>query len=326
MSTGWLVIPVGLLAAFAFAVSSSLKHVSAGQVPDAHDLRPHTLLGFIRSTLAHPLWLGGIVADLVGLVLQAVALHLGALAVVQPLLVAGLLFALLLRARYEHNITLREVAWAAILTAALGGFLVISGTSRSTTAQADRGPALAAALIGIALAVVCVHLGRAQSSRGRAAALMGVALGAVYAATAGLLKALTDIGLRSPAALLTSWQLYTLILLGAFSLLLTQLTFQAGPLTASLPAMSTVDPLLSIAIGVVVYDEHLRSGPAAGAGLIGLLVILGTAILQLSRAEAHHQPQVHGPSEERVETLVEDGRWRRHSVPATAQNRLSTFR
>lgn len=307
MSTGWWVIPVGLAAAFAFAVSSSLKHVSAGQVPDAQDLQPHKLLGLIRSTLAHPLWLGGIVADLVGLVLQVFALHLGALSVVQPLLVSGLLFALLLRARYEHHISLREVAWAAVLTAALGGFLIISGTSRSTAAQADRGPALAAALIGVVLAFACVRLGRSQSSRGRAAALMGVALGAVYAATAALLKALTNIGLRSPAALLTSWQLYTLILLGAFSLLLTQLTFQAGPLTASLPAMSTVDPLLSIAIGIVVYDEHLRSGPAAGAGLIGLLVILGTAILQLSRAGADHQPPTTEPTHEHVGALPQNG-------------------
>jgi hypothetical protein len=308
MATDWLVIPVGLTAAFAFAVSSSLKHVSAGQVPDAQDLKPHKLLGLVRSTLAHPLWLGGIVADLVGLVLQVIALHLGALSVVQPLLVTGLLFALLLRARYEHNISGREVAWAAVLTAALVGFLVISGTSRSSAAQADRGPALAAALIGIALAGACVRVGKAQSSRGRAAALMGVALGAVYAATAGLLKALTDIGLRGPAELLTSWQLYTVILLGALSLLLTQVAFQAGPLTASLPAMSTVDPLLSIAIGVVVYDEHLRSGPAAGAGLIALLIVLGTAILQLSRAEAVRPPhRVENPRES-VGVLQETGR------------------
>jgi hypothetical protein len=153
---------------------------------------------------------------------------------------------------------------------------------------------------------------------------MGVALGAVYAASAALLKSLTDI--RSPVALLTSWHLYAVILLGAFSLLLTQLTFQAGPMTASLPAMSTVDPLLSIAIGVVVYDEHLRSGPAAGAGLIGLLVVLGAAILQLSRVEAHHHPQVQGCSEEDAESHVEAGRWRRHGDPETTHSRLFTYR
>ena len=291
MSPATTVIPVALASAFAFAVSSSLKHVSAGQVPDAQDLKLHKLLGFIRSTLAHPLWLGGIAADIVGLILQVTALHLGELVVVQPLLVTGLLFALLLRARYNHSISVREVAWAAVLTVALGGFLAISGAGRSSATHADRGPAAAAALTGLVLAYGCVRLGRAQNSRGRAAALMGVAVGAIYAATAGLLKALTDIGLRSPLQLLISWQLYAVVILGALSLLLTQLTFQAGPLTASLPAMSTVDPLLSIAIGVVVYDEHLRAGLGTGAVLIGLLTVLGIAILQLSRAEAGRQPQ-----------------------------------
>lgn len=309
MSTGWLVIPVGLAAAFAFAVSSSLKHVSAGQVPDAQDLRPNKLRVFIRSTLSHPLWLGGIVADLVGFVLQAIALHLGALALVQPLLVAGLLFTLVLRAIYERNVGRREVVWASVLTAALVGFLVVSGTRGAKAAHADRGPALAAALIGIALAAACVRLGQIQSSRGRAAALMGVALGAVYAATAGLLKALTDIGLHSPVALISSWQLYALIVLGALGLLLTQLTFQAGPLTASLPAMATIDPLLSIVIGVVVYDEHINGGPGAGAVLIGLLLVLGTAVLQLSRTEARHKPQREELIEALADSSVPAGQW-----------------
>ena len=102
---GWAVIALSLASSTAFAISSSLKHVSAGQVPDAQDLQARKLLRFIRSTLAHPLWLGGIAADLVGLVLQIAALHLGALAVVQPLLITGLLFALVVRARHEHQIS-----------------------------------------------------------------------------------------------------------------------------------------------------------------------------------------------------------------------------
>ncbi len=51
-------IGVSLASAFAFAVSSSLKHLSAGQVPDAQDLGARSLGRFVRATLAHPLWLG----------------------------------------------------------------------------------------------------------------------------------------------------------------------------------------------------------------------------------------------------------------------------
>jgi hypothetical protein len=83
-----------------------------------------------------------------------------------------------------------------------------------------------------------------------------------------------------------SWQLCAVIVVGAAGMLLNQLTSQAGPLTASLPAMSTVDPLLSIAIGVIVYDERMRGGLAAELGLAVRLLLLGGAVIKLTRTAA----------------------------------------
>jgi hypothetical protein len=74
--------------------------------------------------------------------------------------------------------------------------------------------------------------------------------------------------------------------------LLSQLAFQAAPLTASLPASASVDPLLSIVVGVAVYDEHIRRGPGAGAVLFALLLVLGVAVVQLA-----HEPDA-GPGAE----------------------------
>jgi len=288
VTNGLAVVVLSLSAAFAFAMSSSLKHVSAGQVPDAQDLHPRALGRLVRSTLSHPLWLGGIVADLVGLSLQIVALHLGALGVVQPLLVSGLLFALILRRGAQRHISLREIAWGVVLTLSLAGFLVLAGTARAPVHAhaASRVPAVAAAVAGVILATACVLLGRRLRHGGRSAALLGIAVGAIYAATAALLKALTGIALHGPLALFSSWQLFTVIAVGAGGLLLNQVAFQAGPLAASLPAIATVDPLLSIALGVIVYDEHIRHNLASGFGLGALLLVLGVAVIQLARREA----------------------------------------
>ena len=104
-----------------------------------------------------------------------------------------------------------------------------------------------------------------------------------YATTAALLKAVTNIAARDPFELLVSWQLYALAILGALGMLLAQLTFQAGPLTAGLPATATTDPMLSLAIGVFVYDEQLRSGVGVIIALAVLLVVLVAAVVQLSR-------------------------------------------
>lgn len=282
----WIVVLLGLGAALAFALSSSLKHVSAGHHPDAQSMGPRKLARFAQAMLSHPLWLGAIGCDVVGLGLQVTALHLGALVVVQPLLVTGLVFALLLRRFYDrHHIGRRQVVWAVVLSAALAGFVILATTGHNPIRpeRADRLPAVVAGICGALLAGACVELGRRQRDEGRSAALLGIAVGIIYAATAALLKGVTDVALKGPVALLSSWQLYTVAVIGATGLLLNQLAFQAGPLTASLPATATVDPLLSIVVGVFVYDEQIRRGPAGGVVLALLVVLLGIAVIQLAR-------------------------------------------
>lgn len=259
----WWFALAGVGAALAFGTSTHLKHLSAGEVPDAQALHPGALGRLVRATMVHRLWLGGIGADVVGLALQMTALHLGPLAAVQPLLILGLLFALLLRQRHHAQLRPAELGWAGVV--------------------ADSGPAIAAAATGLVLAAACVGIGRTQRGSGRSAALLGVAVGVVYASSAALLKAITDIVVRDPISILWSWQLYAVVVVGVTGLVLNQLAFQAGPLTASLPAISTVDPLLSIVIGVWVFDERIRHGVLSDVALAGLLLVLGAGVIKLSR-------------------------------------------
>lgn len=286
MPVHWLVVVLSLGSALAFAVSTNLKHSSAAQVPDVHLLRAGAVARFVTATLSHRLWLAGIVTDAIGLSLQVLALHLGALAVVQPLLISGLLFSLLLRRRQGRPVSGAEIRWALVLTGCLIGFLVLAGTDPGAGGDGpDRLPAVVAALAGLGLALTCLVLAHRRRPAADAAALIGVAVGIVYAATAALLKGLTDRAVHGPMTALTSWQLYTVVVVGAIGLFLSQLAFQAGPLTASLPAIATVDPLLSIAVGVLVYDEHIHRGPWSGLGLVVLLVLLGVAVIQLGKVD-----------------------------------------
>jgi hypothetical protein len=288
----WLVVMLSLGSAAAFAVAASLKHRSAGEVPDAQNLRPTAVGQFVRATVVHRLWLAGLAADAVAVLLQIVALHYGALAVVQPLLISGLLFALLLRPLHHQPIGQRELGWALVISVALVGFLALAGTAArsSTTAGVDRVPAIIAGIVGLVLAAGCVAVAHRQRPGGISAALLGVAVGITYAAAAALLKAVGDVAVHGPRALLTSWQLYTVFVIGVLGLLLNQLAFQAGPLTASLPAIATVNPLASITIGVLVYDETVRHSPEASLGLALLLLVLGIAVIQLTRSGGQPMP------------------------------------
>ena len=297
----WVVVVLGLGAAFAFALSSSLKHVSAGHHPDAQSMQFGKLRRFIGAMLSHPLWLGGIGCDAVGLTLQIVALHFGKLTVVQPLLVSGLLFALVLRQMHEHHqITRHQMLWAVLLTASLAGFVILAssgGTTSQPNQHVDHWPAAVVGACGIVLAGACVEIGRRQRHGGRSAALLGIAVGTIYAALAALLKAITDIVARSPIDLFVSWQLYVVLVIGALGLLLNQLAFQAGPITASLPATATVDPLLSVVVGVVVYDERISTGPGGGALLALFVILLGLAVIQLARNQGIAEEAAGTPSD-----------------------------
>ena len=110
-----------------FAVSATFAHRSASEVPDAQGFQPRQLLGFIRATLTHPYWLGGIALSTVGLGLHAFALTGGALAVVQLLMVLGVLFALPLQRRLrQERIPRNELLWALTLVVGLAGFLLVA--------------------------------------------------------------------------------------------------------------------------------------------------------------------------------------------------------
>jgi drug/metabolite transporter (DMT)-like permease len=147
-------------------------------------------------------------------------------------------------------------------------------------------PAVVAALVGAAVAVMSVGVARRLRPAVTSAALLGVAVGLLYAADAALLKAVTDQAVLGLTHLISCWQLYAVIMVGALGLMLTQLAYQAGPLTASLPAISAVDPLASVVIGVLIFDEHLRRGPLTGASLVALVAILAVSIVQLGRRQA----------------------------------------
>lgn len=280
----WWFVLAAVGAATAFGTSTHLKHLSAADVPAAHTFHVGAVGRLVRASVVHRLWLAGLSADVLGLGLQIVALHLGPLSAVQPLLVLGLLIALLQQQRHHGRIRPAEVAWALLITAALAGLIILTGTGGDRPLSADPGPAFSGAAVGLVLAGCCVLLGRSERGGRQAAALLGIVVGGVYAATAALLKVITNIGIHNPVTLLWHWQLYAALSAGAIGMVLNQLAFRAGPLTASLPATATVDPLVSIVIGVWIFDEHLRRGLGSGIALVVMVVALVFGVIKLVRS------------------------------------------
>src|ERR1700722_19665669 len=87
-----LAVVTALAAALVLGISSVADQRSTKRVKPERSLSPRILLDLVRQ----PLWLTAIGANIVGFALQVVALDLGSIALVQPLLVCDLLFAVLI--------------------------------------------------------------------------------------------------------------------------------------------------------------------------------------------------------------------------------------
>ncbi len=114
-----------LLAAFSNALNVVMQHVAS-----IGDPRHSKGWRFVRYLLSNLLWLLGWVALGGAFVFQAIALHNGAISVVQPLLVTELVFALVLRWLWLHQ-SIRPVTWwaAAVTSASLALFIAMAEPS-----------------------------------------------------------------------------------------------------------------------------------------------------------------------------------------------------
>jgi hypothetical protein len=87
-----------------------------------------------------------------------------------------------------------------------------------------------------------------------------------------------------PGAVFSTWSLYVLIAAGAVTMLLASHALAAGPLAASQPGFTILDPLAASLLGVFLFGEHIRTDAAALAGeaLALAVVIAGAAALSRS--------------------------------------------
>ncbi|HJP80738.1 MAG TPA: DMT family transporter [Pseudonocardiaceae bacterium] len=242
----------------------------------------------LRATLTHRLWLVALLLQGCGFLLHATALDLGQLVVVQPLLVCVVLFALPLNRLLRHEpITAREVGWAALLVAGLAGFLVTAAPNVVLGPEtAATIPAVVAGAIGVAAVGGLVIVASRPWCLGHwRARLLGAAAGILFATQAALLKSTVGVLGHGIGGLLTSWQPYVLVLVGLSGIVCCQVAFRAAPLATSLPVVNTVNPLLGIVAGAVIYHENVHY---SGLPLLVETVCLGSlvaATLSLSRLE-----------------------------------------
>ncbi len=270
-----LAICVAAASAVGFAMSSSLQHHANEKLVATHRGNRH-----LAALLRRPWWVVGQALALVSFTLHAVALRLGLMVVVQPVVVSGIVLAVPVRAALERRIpAAREISMVALTAAALSLFLVSADPTVHDVAPRS-GTAAVVTAVGAVLTLGVVWLANGRPGLVRAH-LYGAAAGLLFGLTAGLVKLATTMSATGSGpvgqlwALLAAWPTWAVVVVGLSGVSLNQRAYRCGPLSASMPILNIVDVLVAIGFGVVVFHERPATGALAILGqLVGIVVIV----------------------------------------------------
>ncbi|MDP8971279.1 MAG: DMT family transporter [Actinomycetota bacterium] len=285
-----------MLSALANASALVLLRKAALAEPSA----PSFSLRQLWTLLRRPIWATGMVMIVVGFLLQAAALTVGAVSMVQLLLVMELPFTLILSSVVLGG-ALRLREWTAVAAMMSGLMLLLYTLAPSGGNPYSTGLTLwvISATLTMAVIATLVIVGRRRGVV--KAALYGAATGMASGLVAVLVKAVVSaINADGISGVFTTWWTYLLVLTGSVAFFLLQSALQAGRLVASQPGITLANPLVAMVWGIGVFGEEVRTGVWL-VGAVGGAVLIAAGAILLSRSpllEPHQETA--GAAQQRI--------------------------
>ncbi|MDX6527666.1 MAG: hypothetical protein QOI43_3177 [Gaiellales bacterium] len=244
-----------------YALSAALQALEARSAPADSALRASLLAGLVRQRV----WLLGGLAGIVGWGLQAVALALASVSLVQPALGLGLVVLLFLGGRVlGERVGPREVAGAVAIT---GAIAVLGWAAPSQTGSFTSSGTWA---VGVALPLVALlpYGLRAVRRAGGLATSIAAGLGWGWV---GLGTALVDVAIADRRFFVAlAWGAGVAI--ASWSALLSEMTaLQAWPATRAIPVSFGLE--MAAPAAVAPFLTHHGFGPLHGVPFVVALVV-----------------------------------------------------
>jgi hypothetical protein len=288
-----LAVTFALMSAATFAISSSVQHQAAEGAPAS----TRGLLGLLGYLVRRPAWLVGQFLATCAFAFHASALHAGPIAVVQPIVVSGIVWAVPARAALSRRMPSR-VELRAVLITAVGLALFLVGSDPTAGSRASLGLGTIALTGGGFAVAIAANLaaGRVHDDPRHKAFYLGVVGGVLFGLVAGLLKlALQELNTGGVGGMFTTWPTYALLLAGAGGVLTNQRAYRTAGLSASMPALNIINGLTALAFGFTVFSEVPRHSPLfllIEAAALGCMAFGLWMLIQLEEAHLlHDQPE-----------------------------------
>jgi drug/metabolite transporter (DMT)-like permease len=247
---------------------------------------------FLLEILHKPVWLAGMGFQVVGWILQAMALDRASLVVTQSLTSLSLVIALPLGWWLTHqHIGRREIAGALLTLAGITVFLA-AGQPQGGTNHPSASAWWTACVVTLGLVAVLGGVGNRMTGAEKALTL-GAAAGLGFGLQAAVTKTFVmEIG-GGVIGLLGDWSTYVLIISAVAGFALQQSALKTGVLAPAMASSNSVTLFASVILGIAVYGEHLSSagGGHTGLAFVGLAIAIGgIALLAGSAPPAPPEP------------------------------------
>jgi drug/metabolite transporter (DMT)-like permease len=271
----------GVASAAAFATSNALQHRAAGTVPPS----VRRALAVLRHLARQRIWLVATCISGCAMLLHAIALRIGSIALVQPLMLAGVVLAVPMRSALEHKLP-RWCEVRAVGVTVVGLAVFVLSANPQPSGVSPRIAVVIAFVLGCFAAGLCtLRTSRRCSSGapGRQAALLGAGAGVMFGATAGLLKLVSTLAIagHGNVAMLAT-VLAMLVGAGLLGTAMNQRAYQIAPIAYSMPLVNVVDIIMAVLFGAVVFGELPGHSVSVLAVQLTALAVVGVGLRLIS--------------------------------------------
>lgn len=271
---------VALAAACCFALGNAVQHRAAGRVPSDQGV-----VRLVLDLFASPQWLVGSAFALTAFGLHITAMNLGVVAVVQPFMLGAVLLAVPIRAFLDKAMpTRKEMFWVAITVAAIVIFVSAAESEQAESPPHD-GRALAVVLLGFTLAILWASTANRFDRRSVRGFVFATASGLTFGITAGLMRFVRHDADNGWLGLFEQWHLWALLAGSVLGTTLNQRSYQAANLSVVMPSMNSVNIVVAVTFGWMVFSEPPSSSPTAFGVQLLCLLAMAAGLMKVARAE-----------------------------------------
>ncbi len=280
---------LAVLAAVFFAVAATLWQRASLAI----GVEPGDSKAFAR-LLTNKIWLLGLAAQILGVGLQAAALDRGRVAIIQPLLVTTIIWAMPLGYFLTHQtIVRRHIVGAALVVVGLAVFASVGDPAGGIENAPTRDWVAAFLLLGAVCA--CLLLFGRRGGLSARAAIFGATAGILYGISATLMKPVVEeLHADGVGSVLSTWELWVMAVGGLVGFYLQQISLATGRLVPSVATVSVANPVVSVLLGVLVLQERLDQPPAwhavVAVGALGLALFGAIVIASASEGSREAEP------------------------------------